>query len=393
MYRSACSTVPQKRARPRESETIAIAAAGTSGPGRTPGGVSFWWDTILDGNADRTELWSMIAGRPEIRDEPLSHLALETLEVLGRGPATKEGLKAQFGEHYWADGIKPLLRYGLADFPIVERLADSYRVGPLEFMPERMRSRIRLITTYRTEYFGGSMGAVAGAGTVWNAWRLPADRAGLYRAEPGSCNVTIWNQHGEDDFFLKEGVDFEVVPWSTPLLHGIDPVDVAVPAFDAITASLQIVDRELVSYLSRHPDQMYELTPRKFEELAALLLSDMGYEVQLTPETRDRGRDILAVLRVPPGKDLLLIVECKRLARSRKVGIDIVQRFLWILDYQDKANGGLIATTSSFSSEARRLAANHRWRLELCEFDGLQHWLAQFGKWTRTDRSGIWLPS
>lgn len=99
------------------------------------------------------------------------------------------------------------------------------------------------------------------------------------------------------------------------------------------------------------------------------------------------------MLRVPPGKELLLIVECKRLARSRKVGIDIVQRFLWILDYQGKANGGLIATTSSFSSDARRLAAGHRWRLDLCEFDGLRHWLAKFGTWTRTDRSGIWLPS
>jgi restriction endonuclease Mrr len=205
--------------------------------------------------------------------------------------------------------------------------------------------------------------------------------------------VTIWNEHGEDDFYLKEGVNFEIVPWSTPLLHGIESVDLAPPDFDTITASLQIVNRELVSYLSRHPDQMYKLTPRKFEELVALLLSDMGYEVQLTPETRDRGRDILAVLRVPPGKEFLLIVECKRLAHSRKVGIDIVQRFLWVLDYQDKANGGLIATTSSFSWDAKRLAANHRWRLDLCEFDGLQYWLAQFGKWTRTERSGIWLPS
>jgi hypothetical protein len=125
----------------------------------------------------------MIVGRPEIRDEPLSHLAVETLEVLGRGPVTEEGLKAQFGEPYWADGIKPLLRYGLADFPIVERLTDRHRVGPVEFIPEGIRCRIQLIKTYRTEYFGGSMGAVAGTGTVWNAWRLPADRAALYRAE------------------------------------------------------------------------------------------------------------------------------------------------------------------------------------------------------------------
>jgi hypothetical protein len=164
----------------------------------------------------------------------------------------------------------------LADFPIVERLTDSYRVGPLEFIPEPRRSRIRLITTYRTEYFGGSMGAVSGTGTVWNAWCVPADKAGLYRAEPGSCNVTIWNEYGEDDFFLKEGVHFEVVPWSMPLLHGIDPVDLAVTDFDAITASFQIIDKELVSYLSRHPDAMYELAPRKFEELVALLLSDMA---------------------------------------------------------------------------------------------------------------------
>lgn len=164
------------------------------------------------------------------------------------------------------------------------------------------------------------------------------------------------------------------------------------PSREAINLHLEAISKEFIKYLARHPNQLYELEPRRFEILVAELLSDMGYEVELTPESRDGGRDILAAFTLPHGK-ILTLVECKRFRPDRKVGIDILERFLWVLDRKDKASCGLIATTSYFSSDAIATEREYQWRLRLRDFDGLQEWLSKYGSWTRNTGLGLWLPA
>src|SRR5207253_1902229 len=98
---------------------------------------------------------------------------------------------------------------------------------------------------------------------------------------------------------------------------------------------------------------------------------DMGYEVRLTPQTRDGGRDILLVYRIPPRREILFLVECKRLGQGKTVGIDVVHRLLWILNRNDRANGGMIATTARFSKEAQKTAEQYSWQLSLHDFEQL----------------------
>ena len=52
-----------------------------------------------------------------------------------------------------------------------------------------------------------------------------------------------------------------------------------------------------------HPELMRNLSPRKFEELVAELFSDMGYEVVLTPATRDGGFDFKAFRKERPSAE------------------------------------------------------------------------------------------
>lgn len=158
--------------------------------------------------------------------------------------------------------------------------------------------------------------------------------------------------------------------------------------------SISEINKELIKYLAKHPHKMHDLTPRKFEVLIAELLRDMGYDVMLTPETRDGGRDIFAVIKVPPGKEILTIVECKKYSANNTIGVDIVERFLWIVERKDKANGGLIATTSFFSDQALKLQKDFAWMLSLYNFDHLNGWLKNYGNWQqKDDEVGIWLPS
>jgi len=44
-----------------------------------------------------------------------------------------------------------------------------------------------------------------------------------------------------------------------------------------------ITDPRLIAYIDSHPEEVYSLTPRQFEELIAELLSKMGYKVRLGP--------------------------------------------------------------------------------------------------------------
>lgn len=135
---------------------------------------------------------------------------------------------------------------------------------------------------------------------------------------------------------------------------------------------------ELITRLSTSPHLLHEISPRKFEELVAELLSRDGLEVHLTPETRDGGRDVLAFHQTPVGR-LLYLVECKRHHPSRPVGIAIVQRLYGIVA-QERATAGLVVTTSRFSKEALSFGDTVRHQLGLRDYEALKQWLLKHGK-------------
>lgn len=55
----------------------------------------------------------------------------------------------------------------------------------------------------------------------------------------------------------------------------------------------------LIVALRKQPLSVFDLAPRDFEKVLAELLTDMGYEIELTKATRDGGKDILAYLDTP----------------------------------------------------------------------------------------------
>ena len=141
-------------------------------------------------------------------------------------------------------------------------------------------------------------------------------------------------------------------------------------------ASIEI---EVLAYFGRHPELLYSLPPRKFEELVASVFRNNGFDVELTPETRDGGVDIVAIRKNGFGGSTLHLVECKRYLPENKVGIGIVQRMLGVVE-QHRATQGIIVTTSSFSREAQVCAQNSQYRIGLNGYANLSKWLAVFAK-------------
>lgn len=97
---------------------------------------------------------------------------------------------------------------------------------------------------------------------------------------------------------------------------------------------------------------LFDMTPREFEVFSADMLGKMGYvDIELTQYTNDKGVDIIAYK-----DDVRYAVQCKRY--KEPVGSPDMQKFIGAMMHA-KADKGLFITTSRFTREAERMAAEH----------------------------------
>jgi restriction system protein len=123
------------------------------------------------------------------------------------------------------------------------------------------------------------------------------------------------------------------------------------------------------------PHRMYSLESRQFEELVAEMLTVLGYEVKLTPPSNDGGFDMYAARKDELG-EFLFLVECKRYAASRRVGVDIVRALHGVVQ-QRQATAGVVVTTARFTKGAQDFQQSVRRQLSLRDYIHLQQWLGQ----------------
>lgn len=187
------------------------------------------------------------------------------------------------------------------------------------------------------------------------------------RKPRGVVDYPFSNQHGAQGY-----TKYAPLPEIFPLLYSVGQ---SAPE-PGLIRSVVAVNDELIAYLARHPHLMYELDPRRFEELVAELLRDQGFVPTLTPQTRDGGRDILAARSDSLG-DLLYLVECKRYAPHKKVGVERI-RAIYGVAQAERATKGVIVTTSSFTKDAIAFASPLKYNVGLQDFEALKEWLTRF---------------
>lgn len=145
-------------------------------------------------------------------------------------------------------------------------------------------------------------------------------------------------------------------------------------ADEARLAVVGVTD-ELIRYLADNPSAIREMDPRKFEELVAELFARGGWQVTLTPQTRDGGFDLYAVRKSGLGS-LLYLVECKRLNPPSKVGIQVVQRLHGVVSSK-KATAGVVVTTTDYSLDAKKWVTQEtlQHRISLEAYFDLLRWM------------------
>lgn len=143
-----------------------------------------------------------------------------------------------------------------------------------------------------------------------------------------------------------------------------------------LQVDLNEVNTELIAYLAKHPEFLHELHHRKFEELIAEIFRNKGYDVTLTPKTRDGGKDIIALYKSPFGHQMF-IIECKKYT-TKKVGVELV-RGLYGVKTAERYTQAILVTTSTFTKDAKEFVKPLRFELDLKDYNDITQWCKEFG--------------
>lgn len=153
----------------------------------------------------------------------------------------------------------------------------------------------------------------------------------------------------------------------------IDPLGHPISDINNIRIDVSEINDWMLNELNKNPTDLYQLSPRKFEELIAEIFMRKGYDVELTPATRDGGKDIY-VARKDDFGSFLYLVECKHYDPSHKVGVSVIRDLYGVLS-KERATYGIVVTTSDFTKPAQEFQQNINFQMSLKNFDSIQKWL------------------
>lgn len=164
----------------------------------------------------------------------------------------------------------------------------------------------------------------------------------------------------DEEIAENKKIDNKIV---TEIFSPNEDTDKTVEKKESAIITLSPVNDMVLKYLSENPEAFYQLTDRDFEIVMAEIYNKLGYKVELTKKTRDGGKDI--IIRKPETLgDFLYYVECKKYAAKRHIGVGLVKNLVGTVE-ADRVNGGILATTSYFTSEARKFIIDNKYGYQI----------------------------
>lgn len=142
-----------------------------------------------------------------------------------------------------------------------------------------------------------------------------------------------------------------------------------------LITDLRMVNQRILDRIGRRSEAMRDLTPRQFEELVAELFIEKGYDVELTQQTRDGGKDLIIMNRSDIG-NFMVYAECKHYRPDRPVGVDIITQLLGRINF-DRATAGMVVTSSYFSPDAKDFQSQIEHQMSLIDYVKLSSWIEQ----------------
>jgi len=106
--------------------------------------------------------------------------------------------------------------------------------------------------------------------------------------------------------------------------------------------------RQLVSEIEKNPEIIYQIKPRKWEEIIAAAYDKEGFdEVILTSQSGDHGRDVIAIKK--GFYSVKFIDQVKAYKPGHIVTADAVRALIGVLSTEQDASKAIFSTTSTFA--------------------------------------------
>jgi len=149
-----------------------------------------------------------------------------------------------------------------------------------------------------------------------------------------------------------------------------------------LVQGVSIAWREVIRMISRNPEEIYDIDPRKFEELIAGAYEVSGEfdEVILTPRSGDKGRDLIATKK--GFGSMRIIDQIKRNRITHVVTADDVRALAGVLYLDHNVSKGVVTTSGVFAPNIEKDELIQKvlpYRLELRPRDVLIPWLKKLG--------------
>ena len=108
-------------------------------------------------------------------------------------------------------------------------------------------------------------------------------------------------------------------------------------------------------------ESLKNFSPSQFEELISDLYERMGYQVRLTPRTKDKGIDIYAT-RINESGTESLAIQCKHYLKG-VVGVEHARSLYGVIQDQPNITKGVLVTSGEFSKDCKDFARGKRLEL------------------------------
>lgn len=145
----------------------------------------------------------------------------------------------------------------------------------------------------------------------------------------------------------------------------------------------RFIDQRYIDYLSSNHDRIGDMHWRQFERLTAEFYERAGYKVDLGPGSGDDGVDVRVWKPNPsPDDSPLCIVQCKR--QKDKIEKIVVKGLHADVQFE-RAEYGVIVTTSELSPGAKTTISARGYDIQAVERNGVRDWVKKL----RTPGTGI----
>lgn len=151
---------------------------------------------------------------------------------------------------------------------------------------------------------------------------------------------------------------------------------------------LKVVSHRFAYLVAKDPDNLYKIEWRDLERMIAEVFEGIGFKVELTPSSKDGGKDIVLSCNVL-GKSKSYIIEIKHWRSGIRVGQSAVRDFLNVI-IQERRDSGLYLSTFGYCNNAFESISEIE-KQKIC-FGEKEKIVSLCKTYTRM-ASGIWSPT